>query len=108
MNFNQPDNEPEPTFSSWSWWRKRPQILYGFVGWYLVNGAFYLIPGAINFFFALFLANIIVLIVLVLIKETRMVGIGILIALALNFLVSLVLGIFFNGVCFVPFYVKLF
>lgn len=108
MDFNQPPYEPEPAFLSWEWWRAHPQTSYGFIGWYVINGLLYLIPRITSFFMFLFFTNILVILTLILTKETRYVGLGTIIALALNFLVSLILGVFFNGVCFVPFYVKLF
>jgi hypothetical protein len=50
--------------------------------------------------------NLIVLIVFASIKRTHWIGLGILVALALNLVVSLIIGAVFNALCFVPFYVK--
>ena len=75
------------------------QQIMGFVGWYLVSWPL-VRPLGLN----LFLLNIIALIVLALIKTTRRVAGGILIALALNFTISLILGLRLNALCFIPFF----
>ena len=96
---------PEPTTPSENvtGWRGFLSIynqqVMGFVGWYLVSWAL-VRPLGLNLFFL----NIIALIVLALIKATRRVAGGILIALALNFTISLILGLGLNALCFIPFF----
>lgn len=114
MSFNQPDDTPEPRSSAWTWWSKNAQIVYGFVGWYLVNGLFWLLVGNPSFnsdynfirYWAVFPLNLLALIILALVKKTRIISLGMLAALALNLLVSLVVGASMNGMCFVPFYLE--
>ncbi len=91
----------------------------GFAGWYLVNGLFWLIyqrlrpipPGYYDIFspdvgagMITTVINIVVLLALAFIRRTRWVALGILFALALNFAVSLVLGLGFNAFCLAPFF----
>lgn len=95
--------EPESIPADATGWRVflaryQPQIM-GFVGWYLVSWAL-VRPLGLNLFFL----NIIALIVLALIKATRRVAGGILVALALNFTISLILGLGLNALCFIPFF----
>lgn len=93
---------------------KRRNFLIGFLGWYLVNGALWFIlsgatfdateaqsSGAVCFLFPL---NLLLPVLFGVIRVTRWLALGILAALALNFLVSLILGMSFNGLCFVPFF----
>jgi hypothetical protein len=49
--------------------------------------------------------NLIVLIVTLAVKDARKVGLGIMAALGVNFLISLVQGVVINGVCMIPFYI---
>ena len=89
------------------------QFLAGFFGWYAVNGVVWYIlkSGSLEFVgeailvnaFA-FPINILALIVFSIIKRTRKFGFGLLAAIALNLLLSILLGVFFNGICFVPFF----
>jgi hypothetical protein len=88
----------------------------GFLGWYIINGALWLIinPGPLNegsFANGLlgcitFPLNIIALIIFAAIKRTRWIAFGILCALALNLVISLIIGMSLNGWCFIPFYIK--
>ena len=102
------EKPPEPTRPSenvtgWRGFltRYRQQIV-GFFGWYLVSWSL-VRPLGLNLFF-LNIIVLIVLIVLALIKGTRSVAGGILIALALNFTISLILGLGLNALCFIPFF----
>lgn len=107
-------DEPPPAFPAWAWWRANIQMVYGFVGWYVVNGLFWLAMGNpsfntnYNFFTGLFTlpVNLIVLIVLAVMQRTRKIALGMLAAIAVNLVLSLALGVFINGVCFAPFYLK--
>jgi hypothetical protein len=99
--------------------QKIRDFLIGFLGWYLVTAlVWYLVDwdnmmstqaaGALPFIFMglNFSANLIALIVLSVVKRTRYIGFGILVALALNLLITTVLGEFGNGLCFFPFWEK--
>src|SRR5512138_356344 len=94
----------------------------GFLGWYIVNGLFWLIykqfpfldPAGIyglspylNMAMLATVINVVLLIVLALIRRTRWIALGILAAWALNFAISLVLGLSFNGLCLTPFFTPL-
>ncbi|MEW5939200.1 MAG: HEAT repeat domain-containing protein [Chloroflexota bacterium] len=86
-------------------------FLAGFFGWYVVNIAFwYVVSGGspddivIIFNIILFPLNLLALIYLSVKKQTREIGLGILAALAVNLLLSAVVGSLSNGYCFLPFY----
>ena len=59
----------------------------------------------INIF--VFPITLLLLIVLGLIKKARKLAQGSLLALAANFVLALFVGMFYNGICFVPFYLDL-
>lgn len=98
--------------------RKWAYFAIGFIGWYLVNGLLFLLLGAKLGFsdltneallfvnLIIFPANLIITIILTVMRSTRIIGFGILSALGLNLLISLIMGIFLKGVCFVPFFIK--
>jgi hypothetical protein len=96
--------------------KKIRDLAIGFFGWYVATGliwwvvgnleVFQGLDGAIFFLIINFLANLLTPIILSAIRRTRFIGLGILAALGLNFLISLVLGTFFYGICFVPFYLR--
>jgi hypothetical protein len=97
------------------WPEKNKSVLVGFFGWYVLNGLFWLSQGnpsmtslwraqIANVF--IFPLNLLTLLILAAIKSTRKIALGILIALAVNLFLSLLVGAFLNGVCFVPFYLK--
>ena len=81
----------------------------GFLGWFLVSWLFYsqvsrdgetlLICGG-----AMFPVNLIILALLI--KFQRLAGLGMLTALAVNMLVSMILQLWTNAFCFLPFYVR--
>jgi len=90
-------------------------LAIGFFGWYIINGIIWFIMlgggsggGGYDYFGGLFTfpANMLVLIILSAIKSTRRIALGILVALALNLLIALVLGVSINGICFIPFYIR--
>jgi hypothetical protein len=88
-------------------------FLVGFLGWYLVNGLiWYFINDPTSdgqsrlFNLFIFPANLLVLIVLSAIRRTQAIGLGILAALGLNLVLSLILGTVMNGICFFPFYLR--
>lgn len=78
----------------------------GLLGWFLVNGLIWLVIGedAWDFGIALFFGNLLAMIILIAVPSTRKIGQGILIAWAANFILALILGAFFNGLCLVPFF----
>ena len=96
------------------------EVFMGLVGWYAVNGItwFLLLPPSRSSYqnsygieIALFSVglipfNIIFLLILASIPRTRMIVLGILIAMALNFMISLLLGMTMNAFCFIPFFNK--
>jgi len=88
-------------------------FLIGFFGWYVINGLIWLVFGNPNqsesaIFVNLFVfpVNLLALILFLIIRRTRRMGFGILTALAVNFVISLVLGLFLNGACFIPFFYR--
>ncbi len=86
-------------------WR---DFLIGFVGWFLVNGGLWLLLSSqtpLSTACLLFPTNLGLLIILAIIRRTRWVALGILSALALNFVIALVRGLGFNGICFIPFFI---
>ncbi len=84
-------------------WR---DFLIGFVGWFLINGLLWLEAPNMEVGCITFPANLGLLITLAVIRRTRWVALGILSALALNFVIALIRGMAFNGICFVPFFVN--
>ena len=87
----------------------------GFFGWSIINVAVWksISPGPqshdpLGYILNLFIlpGNALILIILASIRRTRWMALGILAALALNFLISLLLGLTTNAVCFVPFLIK--
>jgi Na+/proline symporter len=89
-------------------------FLIGFVGWFIINGVLLLLVIGLDrdaYYNGLgstwacgFPLNILVLVFLAFTR--RQVALGMLTALAVNFLVSLVIGLFENAICFVPFFVR--
>lgn len=82
------------------------QFAAGFLGWFLVTLLFYaqkmdteslMICGGL-----LFLVNVVVLLILLI--RLRSVGLGMLAALGVNLVISLLLGLTQNAFCFIPFY----
>jgi len=101
-----PETQPEPPLSTT---KKIIHIASGFVGWFLINGiAWWFCKGdpvgnsIINLFFFFF--NITALFTLSVIRKTRWIALGILAAWVVNLLISIIFGMFWNGVCLVPFY----
>jgi hypothetical protein len=103
--------------------KRRRWLLAGFIGWYIVNGLFWLIYKQIplldprgstfvaidylNMGILTTIINVIALIVLALIRRTRWIALGVLGAWAVNLAVSLVLGLLFNALCLTPFFTPL-
>ena len=105
----EPLPEPEKTISTS---RKFIEVMIGFGGWYIANGVIWLLVARSSSSSAGVLitcslpGNIILLLVCALTKRLRRVALGILIALALNFVISLFVGMVFNALCFIPFFYK--
>lgn len=99
---------------------KAGEVFMGLFGWYAVNGItwFLLLPPSRSsyqnsygmeialFSMGLIPFNMIFLMILGSMPRTRMIALGILIAIALNFLLSLLLGMTMNAYCFIPFFDK--
>jgi hypothetical protein len=84
-------------------------FVIGSVGWFLINSAAWLLTGAVTAetygmaILVLLPLNVIALIVFLIIR--RWIGYGILAALSLNLLFSLVIGAMTNATCAIPFWV---
>jgi len=89
----------------------------GFLGWYFINGSVWFLwsPNqntlggqgyGIILNLLLLPANGIALLIFGIIRSTRRIALGILAALALNFFISLFLGLSTNATCFIPFFIK--
>ncbi len=97
-----PPAEPIPKAVKWR------DFAIGFVGWFLVNGLLWFLASRLGrggIGCLLFPANLGALIILGVIRRTRWMALGILSALALNFLIALVRNMAFNGLCFIPFFI---
>ena len=110
-----PDEQPteeQPTRKFKFTW----QFAAGFLGWFLVSGLVWPIllagrefsfedeAGMICNGALIFPLNLIILFLLARKKETRQIAWGIVAALGVNLIVSLVLGLVQNAVCLVPFF----
>lgn len=107
----QPEPRPEPGVRNPTDQKRKYWLFFaiGFIGWYLMNGIIWaLAPFSKNFnsynVVLTLPGNILVLLILATIKRTRWIAFGMLAAIALNFLISLVLGLFNQAVCLVPFF----
>lgn len=100
----QPQENTDSRHPIIKWIDKYKLALAGFFGWYIVSGMMLSSVGALSM--CAFPINIMLLLVAGRVKSLRQLGFGILTALALNFLISLFVGVFINGICFIPFYVK--
>jgi hypothetical protein len=85
----------------------------GFVGWYTVNGAFWLttlkgqpINEGYNLFANLLMLPVNLLVLIVLAFLRRWMAFGILVAVAANLLIALVLRMTTNATCTIPFFIK--
>jgi len=88
------------------------KFIMGFFGWLLVNLLIWVMINPRNpsnelCFAVPFPLNLITLITLLVIRKTRAIGFGILGAIALNLLITLILGIFEQGACLIPFFIEL-
>ncbi len=97
--------------------QKVRDFLIGFVGWYVVNGAIWLVltsggtlyggpTGGYGLFFNLFIlpANLVALLIFTFIR--RWVALGMLGSYAVNFMFAAIAGVMFNALCWIPFFVK--
>lgn len=120
----EPEQSQGPSHSDLAISKRRRWLLAGagFLGWYIVNGLFWLIymqlavknPNAIyglspylDIAMLATVVNVILLIVLALIRRTRWIALGVLGAWAVNLAISLVLGLSFNALCLTPFFTPL-
>jgi len=94
---------PPPRKFKLSW-----NFVAGFLAWYLVTTLIYLSVSGQEILIIcsglLFPVNVVALVVFL--KKTPDVGWGMLSALGLNLLISLVRGLSTNAFCFIPFYIK--
>jgi hypothetical protein len=83
-------------------------FITGFLGWFVVAGLLFYQQGYQIYMLNLicFPVTIISVIGLAIIRDSRWFAFGILAALAVNFIISLILGVMENGLCFVPFFVE--
>ena len=104
----QPSNLPSTSRFRLSW-----KFAVGFLGWYLVIWLIYRLQipgpdpqgyGTMILSLIVFPAQIIGLFFLFVIKDVRKIGWGMLSAIAVNLLISLMLGLGLNAVCFIPFF----
>jgi hypothetical protein len=98
------EKPPEPEMSP-----QRKWVLFaaGFLGWYLVNALiWFVLNGDLGAVCGIWLVNGFALLILALNHPTRPVALGILAALALNFVISLMAGLTDNALCFIPFFIK--
>jgi len=97
-------NEREPEIDSDKKWTL---FVTGFLGWYGINGIFWLIVSLNPFYNLLILpVNVLALIIFALNRTKRWISLGILSALAVNLFISLVMSLQFNAICFIPFFIK--
>lgn len=83
----------------------------GFLGWFIIYGLVWWkmvpieLPGAIFWYdLCLFPINIILMIVLTVSKKTRLIGFGILAAMAVNLIIALLMGVGMDAIFNVPFF----
>ena len=111
-----PGVQPEPKTEPARKFKLTWGFVIGLLGWFVVNGLLWLwwiSPGertvgseewlAINML--CFPLNVGILFVLGLIKTTRPIAAGILAAMGLNFIISLIFGLTLNAVCLLPFFI---
>lgn len=106
---DQPQLEPPSTSGfKFSW-----KFVVGFLGWYLVVWLIYRLQirdldpqgySTMTLSLLVFPAQIIALFFLFVIRDFRKIGWGMLSAIAVNLLISLMLGLGLNAVCFIPFF----
>jgi len=108
-----PDQQPSGPQSA-SVFELTWRFAVGFLGWYLVVWLIYwsLLNGktdpqgysAMILSMLVFPAQIIALFILFVVKDFRKIGWGMLSAIAVNLLISMILGLGLNAVCFIPFF----
>lgn len=115
MSKDSPDRLAGLAASLASFLRRYLQQIIGFVGWYIINGLYFYFTLGVNgeslstgenytIMCITGPANLLVLIVSALSKSTRRLAFGILLAMAVNFAISVILGVSDNALCFVPFF----
>jgi hypothetical protein len=85
------------------------EFIIGFVSWYIVNGLIYFFlsdnPYSIMFCgLGIIPLNLLAMIILGI--KRRFVGLGLLVAFAVNLLITTLMGVFSQGVCFAPFFIE--
>jgi hypothetical protein len=85
-------------------------VLIGFLGSWAINAAIWALIGrdfeGMFIVFNIFIlpGNVLLLIVMAFVR--RWVALGLLAAYAANFLFALIMGLFYNGLCWIPFYIR--
>ena len=116
------NSQDHPTGDTQSVRKYKPSLQFalGFFGWFIINSLLWgsvawmqttsnrlveliLIPFYYLLCFSIPL-NVGVLLVLGVVKRWRPIGLGVLVAISLNIMISLVRGVFTNAMCFAPFY----
>jgi len=98
-----PENTSSPTTSNWF------KFLGGVLGWFVVNTFIYVTLNrltdyitAMVLWLGVLLLNVVVMIVLLVIKKTRMIVYGMVAAMALNFAIAISLLMTNQAMCFIP------
>ena len=97
---------PEPVAEGGKFKIRRPFVI-GFLGWYAVMALVYgiLIFDKDNDFVQLIcVLQGILLMILFLVRKQRSIAWGVISAIGVNFFLSLLLNLFLNAICFVPFF----
>ena len=113
---NSMQEAPKPSDGWRKFINKYHHQINGFFGWYIIHILLWLFfgvrigddptGGEVGVFIVIgliFLANLVGLLAFAIIRATRKVALGILLAIGLNFAISLVMGLEYNGRCFIPF-----
>ena len=87
------------------------QFTAGFLGWFIIYGLIWWkmvpieLPGAVFWYdLCLLPINMILMIVLAVSKKTRLIGLGILAAMAVNLIIALLMGVGLDAIFNVPFF----
>jgi hypothetical protein len=112
-----PNDRPTETTQPASKYKRAWKFAAGFLGWYMLLAAVYyllapttgispagdvVVPMILSGL--LFPLQVVGLILLFAFKKNRNIGWGMLSALGVNLVISLMLGLVYNGVCFIPFF----
>jgi len=107
-----PGSQPSPEQPPMGMFKRYWKFAAGFLGWFLVNGlywwwllvGFQRAPDIVPSNCIILTLNVLALILLIKKPKTRQITWGGLTAIAVNLFVSLMLGLFYNAFCLVPFF----